>query len=225
MDFIGRPRGLCAGGSPTPASVPGLPSPEGTEPTLPSRRLAPSASTLLASARARASGRRLQLRYADAAGEVTEREVDVLGLAFRLDHWLLAAWCHLRHGLRLFRVERILSARVTRRRAGRRAAVAFDARAFATPAWLHPGTAVPALATVRLGPDLAPAWGALLPGALSELLPGGARLCHLRASRLPVLASLVASLGGRATLVRPRPSRPRNAPPPAPGTPGGASFR
>jgi predicted DNA-binding transcriptional regulator YafY len=97
--FLAAREAVAPAVTPTPASVPGLPSPEGTEPTLPSRRLAPSASTLLASARARASGRRLQLRYADAAGEVTEREVDVLGLAFRLDHWLLAAWCHLRHGL------------------------------------------------------------------------------------------------------------------------------
>lgn len=152
--------------------------------------------------------------------------MDVLGgLAFRLDHWLLAAWCHLRHGLRLFRVARILPARVTRRRAGRRDGVSFDARAFATQAWLHPGTADPALATLHLGPDLAPAWGALLPGALSEILPGGARLCHVRASRLAVLAALVASLDGRAELVRPRPAPGREAPPHTPRPPGGASFR
>jgi proteasome accessory factor C len=132
---------------------------------------------------------------------VTEREVDVLGLAFRGDHWLLAAYCHLRHGLRLFRIDRVRSARVTRRRVGRRGASFFDARAFAAASWLDPGTEVPTLATVRLAADLAPAWGALFPGALSELLPDGARLCHVRASRVGALAALVASLGNRAELV------------------------
>jgi len=156
---------------------------------------------------------------------VTEREVDVLGLAFRGDHWLLAAYCRLRHGLRLFRIDRVRSARVTRRRAGRRGARSFDARAFAAESWLDPGTARPALATVRLAADLAPAWGTLFPKALSELLPDGARLCHVRASRIGGLAALVASLGNRAELVHPRAARHRRPRPPTPHAPDDEPIR
>ncbi len=149
------------------------------------------------------------------------REVDVLGLGFREDHWLLAAFCHLRRGIRLFRVERIRAARVAARRGRPPEVPGFDARAFSTRAWLDPGARPLALACVRLGPELARAWGVLFPGALSELLPDGGRLCHFRVSRVPGLEALVGSLGGLAELVpRGREAHPRPAHPP-PSSPVG----
>jgi hypothetical protein len=150
----------------------------------------------------------------DAGGEVTDREVDVLGLGFRDGRWTIAAWCRLRRGQRLFLPERVRSARVATRRAARRGRLPFDARAFACAAWLEPGGTGLALASVRLAAPLAPCWRALFPGALSEPLPGGARLCHVRVSRPAGLAALVASLGGAAALVgaAARPHRPAPRP-------------
>jgi predicted DNA-binding transcriptional regulator YafY len=152
----------------------------------------------------------------DAGEEVTDREVDVLGLGFRDGRWTIAAWCRLRRGQRLFLAERVRSARVTARRAARFGRPPFDARAFACAAWLDPG-AGPELATVRLAAPLSPAWPALFPGALSERLPGGARLCHVRVSRPRGLAALVASLGGRAVIVGAGARPPRPVPRPGGG--------
>jgi len=176
---------------------------------VPARRRDPSLDALLACARAATRRRRLRLRYVDANAEVTSREVDVLGLAFREDHWLLAAFCHLRGGFRLFRTERIRSPRVTGRGARPAGAVPFDARAFAAAAWAG-GPSAPR-ATVRLGPDLEPAWTSLFPGSLSELLPDGSRLCHVRDPWVAGLAALVASLGSRAALLRARDLAPSSA--------------
>ncbi len=46
---------------------------------------------LLLLARALAGGRRAWIRYDDAGGSRTDREVDVLGLAWRAGSWLAAA--------------------------------------------------------------------------------------------------------------------------------------
>ena len=186
-----------------------------------SRRTTFSPVALVTSATAAARGCRLRFRYVDASGEITNRDADVLGLAFRDEHWLLAAFCHLRGGLRLFRLERIRSARGTRRLAGGHADMLFDPRSFSAEAWLCADGRRPVLATVCLAPGLAPAWSVLFPGAVSELLPDGARLCHLKVSSVRVLAVLVDSLDGLAELVRPqqagaapsasaRPRRPRS---------------
>jgi predicted DNA-binding transcriptional regulator YafY len=53
-------------------------------------------------------GEQVRLRYRSGAAE-TERRVDPYGLVFHWERWYLAAWCHLRGGLRVFRVDRVLS--------------------------------------------------------------------------------------------------------------------
>jgi predicted DNA-binding transcriptional regulator YafY len=64
-------------------------------------------------------GRRLRLQYFSAArGELTEREVDPWGLFTALGHWYLIAYDHDRGEERMFRVDRIKSARVLRSAAG-----------------------------------------------------------------------------------------------------------
>ncbi|MCB1036647.1 MAG: WYL domain-containing protein, partial [Acidobacteria bacterium] len=40
-------------------------------------------------------------------GSETERDLDGYGLAFRAGSWYLAGYCHLRRGIRTFRVDRI----------------------------------------------------------------------------------------------------------------------
>ena len=53
--------------------------------------------------------RRVVLRYRSWSGAETERQVDVYGLVYRTGHWYAVGFCHLRGGLRLFRLDRVLS--------------------------------------------------------------------------------------------------------------------
>ncbi len=53
--------------------------------------------------------------YADANDSVTERSVDALGFYRGGDAWFLIGWCHLRNAGRIFRLDRVTSARITRR--------------------------------------------------------------------------------------------------------------
>jgi predicted DNA-binding transcriptional regulator YafY len=54
------------------------------------------------------NGHLLRLDYADNAGTHTQRDVRPLGLWFWGKVWTLVAWCELRQGFRLFRIDRIL---------------------------------------------------------------------------------------------------------------------
>lgn len=57
-------------------------------------------------------GRRVLLEYQ--TGEATtERLVEPYGLVFHWDRWYLAAWCHLRQGRRVFRLDRVGTAALT----------------------------------------------------------------------------------------------------------------
>jgi predicted DNA-binding transcriptional regulator YafY len=160
---------------------------------------------LLPLARALAEGRRAWLRYEDGDGVHTSREVDVLGLAWRGGPWHLAAFCHTRKAFRLFRLDRVVQARVLRTRARRGLSPpGFDARFFSTTAFLEPGTPEPPVrATVRLHAPLSRVARALFPAALRETSAPGVVLCHMRATRLGELARLVASLGEGAELCHP----------------------
>jgi proteasome accessory factor C len=168
----------------------------------------PLREALLPLARALAEERRAWLRYADAGGARTDREVEILGLAWRGGPWHAAAYCHRREAFRLFRVDRVLRARVLRR--GARPALAppgFDPRFFATTGFLEPGRESPGLATVRLRRPLSRLATALFPSALYEWTSHQVVLCHLRATDLFQLASLVVSLGEGAEMCHPESAR------------------
>lgn len=60
--------------------------------------------------RATASHTALHLRYSDVDGTTTDRKVRPLGLWFWGKVWTLIAWCELRDGFRMFRIDRIASA-------------------------------------------------------------------------------------------------------------------
>ena len=64
------------------------------------------------SAAAQAS-RRVRLRYRSAQSAPTEREFDPYGLAYRSGRWYVVGHCHLRQGLRSFRIDRILGVHST----------------------------------------------------------------------------------------------------------------
>jgi predicted DNA-binding transcriptional regulator YafY len=73
-----------------------------------SRPTAPADNEALAALTAAAQSRdRVRLRYRQRTGEVTERGFDAYGLAYRTGRWYAVGWCHLRHGLRSFRLDRV----------------------------------------------------------------------------------------------------------------------
>jgi predicted DNA-binding transcriptional regulator YafY len=55
----------------------------------------------------------VQLRYQDAGGAESDRDVEPLGSIEKDGQWYLIAWCRLRGGVRAFRADRMLSVRVT----------------------------------------------------------------------------------------------------------------
>jgi predicted DNA-binding transcriptional regulator YafY len=65
-------------------------------------------ATLLALTTAAQFTRRVHLRYRSEAEAVTERDLDPYGVVFHHDRWYVIGWCHLRDGVRLFRLDRVL---------------------------------------------------------------------------------------------------------------------
>ncbi len=66
-------------------------------------------AALLALSEAAHARQRMHLRYADADGAATEREVDVYGVALRNARWYAVGHCHLRRDMRSFRIDRVLA--------------------------------------------------------------------------------------------------------------------
>jgi predicted DNA-binding transcriptional regulator YafY len=56
-------------------------------------------------------GRRVWIRYRAADGRETERELDPYGIAVAIGHWYVVGRCHLRRGVRSFRIDRIAAIR------------------------------------------------------------------------------------------------------------------
>lgn len=54
---------------------------------------------------------RVHLQYRTPQDAVTERDFDSYGLAFRSGCWYAVGWCHLRRGLRSFRLDRVQAVR------------------------------------------------------------------------------------------------------------------
>ncbi|MCR6689969.1 WYL domain-containing protein [Cellulomonas sp.] len=74
--------------------------------------LAAAPAVAAALAAALRDGRRLHLRYVNAADVASERDVDPIRLVTDTDRSYLLGWCHAVGGERLFRVDRILAAQV-----------------------------------------------------------------------------------------------------------------
>jgi len=73
-------------------------------------RASTSSEALLTLAAAVGERRRVRLRYRSGSSGETERAVDPYGVMNREGYWYAAGHCHLRGGLRLFRVDRISEA-------------------------------------------------------------------------------------------------------------------
>jgi predicted DNA-binding transcriptional regulator YafY len=67
----------------------------------------PSEVVLSALSSAAQVQQRIHIRYHPNQGEDTERDFDAYGLTFYLQRWYVVGYCHLRRGLRSFRLDRI----------------------------------------------------------------------------------------------------------------------
>lgn len=56
--------------------------------------------------------RRLEIAYRSPGREPTERDIDVYGVVYHAGNWYAVAYCHLREDRRMFRVDRVQSARL-----------------------------------------------------------------------------------------------------------------
>ena len=70
-----------------------------------------NASALMLLTHAAHAGERVHLHYCSAQGEESRRDFDTYGLGFRGGAWYAVGYCHLRHGVRAFRVDRIIETR------------------------------------------------------------------------------------------------------------------
>ena len=85
-----------------------------SEPPTEKRETAPVTSSLIFDlAEAASASRQLELSYRSSQGAVTERRVDPYGLVHMERYWYLTAYCHLRHDVRVFRLDRIRRSQLT----------------------------------------------------------------------------------------------------------------
>jgi predicted DNA-binding transcriptional regulator YafY len=83
---------------------------------LPRQPASADGAALAALTAAAQAGRRVHLAYRSAESVLTEREFDPYGLAYRGGCWYAVGHCHLRKGLRSFRIDRIHGVRATEAR-------------------------------------------------------------------------------------------------------------
>lgn len=159
---------------------------------------------------------RVSLSYADRSGVVSERVLEPLGVMQRSGRWFLAGYCHLRRGLRLFRVDRVASATVLTETFSRpddfeMAAFLRDSFAFAPEPWqvevwleLPPETAEGRLPEVRVVLE-AQAGGTLLRCGADDLELLALRLlmlgCGLVVRSPPELVTAFETVAERAARV------------------------
>lgn len=132
-----------------------------------------NATALMLLTHAAHAAERVHLHYRSAQGEESRRDFDAYGLGFRGGAWYAVGHCHLRHGVRGFRVDRIVEAQPL--------AVRFRRpKGFDVLAWLNHSIATLPRAhhvEVLLHADLAKAREAFSPAmGLLEAVDGGVLL-------------------------------------------------
>jgi predicted DNA-binding transcriptional regulator YafY len=160
---------------------------------------APDGATVLTFSTAAQRRRRLWMRYRAWNERETERARDVYGVVFYDGRWFAVGYCHLRAGLRMFRLDRVLAAALCEE--GFVRPEGFDSLAYVVHSLATaPGTwAVEALLATTLAEarERVPAAVALL-----ETVPEGVILrCY--AQNLDWVAQFLAGLGFRLVVRQP----------------------
>jgi proteasome accessory factor C len=161
--------------------------------------LDPEGATLERLQSALEKSRRVRLRYHTAGrDEVTEREVDPMRLVSAEGRWYLEGWCRRVDGVRLFRLDRVLSAEVLDMTA--------DVPSDAVSRDLSEGLFQPQPGDQQVVLELEPSatWVSdYYPCETIEELPGGGQRVTLRARDLDWLRRLALRLGSGVVIVSP----------------------
>jgi proteasome accessory factor B len=157
-----------------------------------------------------AERKRVRLRYRNASGVETDREVDLYGYAWRRGEWIVVGHCHLRGATRVFYLRRFLSVKlapVRLREPDYQIPSSFHVRAWSRQQpWdylAHDARE----ATVRFRGSLAPVARRLVPGVRFVAEPDGALLGRLQVRNLAGLVRQVLAWGPEAELVDPEEGR------------------
>lgn len=143
------------------------------------------------------------LRYRSASGDETERGFDPFGIAFRNGRWYVAGYCHLRNGLRSFRLDRITGVSAQSRTFERPAGFDVSAHLSASIALLPRKFAV----EVWIGTDLDSARRETFPAiGVLETAGEGVRL-HSQVDDLDWFARELSRLPWRFEVISPPPLR------------------
>jgi len=158
-------------------------------------------STLALIRQSVSDGVQMEFDYLNSRGEAERRRVDPLRIESMDADWYLRAWCHLREGVRTFRLDRISNPEITT------APITFRAKDVVLPDSLFEGSSDDLLVTI----DVAPAAAALLidyipDGAVTTEVDGRLRTC-IRVSHYHGLKRLLASMSGVATVIDPPEAR------------------
>jgi proteasome accessory factor B len=154
--------------------------------------------------------KRVKLAYRRLDGTRTQREVDVYGYAWRRGQWIFVGHCHLRNGVRLFYLDRVLSLALSGsdpRRADYAVPASFDIHAWSRQEPWDYLVHEPREAVVRFRGSLARVAGQLLPRARIATEAGGSRVARLDVRNLEGLVRQALAWGPEAELLAPADGR------------------
>lgn len=146
-------------------------------------------------------GVQVQFDYLNARGERERRDVDPLRIESIDDDWYLRGWCHLREGLRTFRLDRISDPLVTDRPIEHRAGDVL------LPDVLFEGAPDDLEVTVDVAESAMPLLADYLPDGVVSTAEGGRVRTTLRVQHYHGLKRLIARMSGFATVVAPADAR------------------
>lgn len=143
--------------------------------------------------------RQVEFDYLNARGELQRRRVDPLRILSVDSFWYLKGWCHLRQGLRTFRLDQIRALEVlAQARSDHAAAAAVDDRLFA-------GSDAQAVATIDVDPAVAPFLGEYLSDT------GHGPRHEVRVAHFHGLKRLAAAHAGQVVVLAPAEARAQTA--------------
>jgi proteasome accessory factor C len=148
-----------------------------------------------------AEGVQIQFDYRGARGENERRRVDPLRIESMDADWYLRGWCHLRQGVRTFRLDRISSPQITTE------PITFRAKDVALPENLFEGSEHDLIVTIDVAPAAASLLADYVPDGASTHEVDGRLRTSIRVSHYHGLKRLLASMAGVAVVVEPPEAR------------------
>lgn len=148
-----------------------------------------------------ASGHQIEFDYLNSSEKQERRRVDPLRVESVDADWYLRAWCHMRDGLRTFRLDRIRDAKITAE------AITFHPDDVVLPESLFEGSPDNILVELTIAPAALPLVVDYLIDATAVTQPNGYVTATIPISNLNVIKRLVCSVPGLVTVNSPPEAR------------------